>query len=220
MLVFENVTKHYHYEQYPTVENFSLQLTDRLNTVLVDAQSGKTTLAKLVLGLEKATSGRVTWNNKDCFTIDGKDMDATYLCSNLLLFGGKTALYNVAYPLILRGQSKQQAHQVAQQLLQQCGIDPSTKVKKLSPAQQVDVVLARLFARNSALVVVDDFLPLLNEKQTQRLMQFFDQSNCFVVHFTSELEQAFGSVYLWHDGKVVTDNIKQYLDEAIWLGRY
>ncbi|MBO5866908.1 MAG: hypothetical protein J6Q55_02510, partial [Clostridia bacterium] len=155
-----------------------------------------------------------------CSQIDGKQLDATYLCKDLLLFGGKTALYNVAYPLILRGYSKQSANEIARQALQNMGIEPTVKVKKLSPTQQVDVVLARLFARNSTLVVIDDFLPLLTDSQRQSLMQFVEQSNSFVVHFTSNVDLSFGATYLWYEDQIFTQNIKEKMQNIFWLNNF
>lgn len=220
MLVFNNVTKHYHYEQYSTVAGFNLTLTDKLNTLLIDAQSGKTTLCKLILGLEKPTSGSVTFNGEDCCQIGGKQLDATYLSSDLLLFEGKTALYNVAYPLVLRGVQKEVANQAAAKALQGVGVNADAKVKTLALQDKVWVVLARLFARKSKLVLVDDFLPLLSDLQKRKLMEHFYQTDCFVVHFTSDVDLAFGKVYLCHDGHVYTENIKEKLQEIIWLNSY
>ncbi len=220
MLVFNNVTKRYHYEQFDTVASFNLTLTDKLNTLLIDAQSGKTTLCKLILGLEKPTAGTVVFDGQDCSQIDGKQLDATYLCKDLLLFENKTALYNVAYPLVLRGMQKDVANAIATQALEGVGINPSEKVKKLNEQDKLWVVLARLFARKSKLVLVDDFLPLLTDEQKAKLMHYFDQTDCFVVHFTSQVDLAFGKVYLCHDGQVYTENINEKLKELIWLNSY
>ena len=84
----------------------------------------------------------------------------------------------------------------------------------------LSVVLARLFARGSSMVLVDDFLPLLTPVQTQQLMDYLTNANCFVLHLTSQPDLAFGKVYLWHDGKIVTDNITQVLQQALWLNKY
>ncbi len=220
MLEFINLTKKYHYEQYNTITGLNLTLTDKLNTLLIDAQSGKTTLCKLILGLEKPTAGKVVFCGKDCDQMDGKQLDATYLSKDLLLFENKTALHNVAYPLVLRGQSKAQANQVATKVLTDVGIDPATKVKNLTPTQQVDVVLARLFARQSKLVLIDDFLPLLTRQQSAKLMDYLHQTDCFVLHLTSQLDLAFGKVYLYHDGQIYTQSIKEKMQDIIWLNNY
>jgi len=220
MLIFDNVTKRYHYEQYDTISGLTLTLSDKLNTLLIDTQSGKTTLCKLVLGLEKPTNGSIYYNGVDVCTIEPKQLDATYLCKELLLFDGKTALYNVAKPLLLRGYSKQDAAAKATQALAQVGVDANAKVSKLCVEDKVGVVLARLFARGSSMVLVDDFLPLLTPVQTQQLMGYLTNANCFVLHLTSQPDLVFGKVYLWHDGKIVTDNITQVLQQALWLNKY
>jgi len=160
MIEFRKISKKYHYDEFSVFHDFSLIVPSGVATVMFDVQSGKTTLCKLFLGLEKLDGGEILWDGQVVSPQLLRDRRVSYLGEDALLFDGKTALYNVAYPLLVAKVKKRDAQIAAREALGEMGVEQSTalrKVKSLSAEEAAKVVLARLLVKRPKLVVLDEF---------------------------------------------------------------
>lgn len=141
--------------------SFSLTKGDRL-TVIGDSLSGKTTLAKLIAGLEKLSSGEILYDGTSRLSPD--KLNIGYLTDTHMK--RSASVYSIVeYPLKLRGVVD--AREAVSKTLELFGIAnlARLKIKDISPIQMRLVALARLFVVERDLYILDNplgDLPLNN----------------------------------------------------------
>lgn len=132
--------------------SFSLVKGDRL-TIIGDSLSGKTTLAKLIAGLERISSGKILYDGASNVPLD--KLNIGYLTDNHMKRGA--SIYStVEYPLKLRGVTD--THEAVNNALELFGITnlARLKIKDISPIQARLVALARLFVVERDLYILDN----------------------------------------------------------------
>ena len=101
----ENITVSYEGEN--VIENINIHLCDgEIVSLLGVSGSGKTTLFNALSGIAPPDYGRVLLDGED---ITGKTGKLSYMLQKDLLLPYYTITYNVALPLIIRGEKKQSA---------------------------------------------------------------------------------------------------------------
>ncbi len=130
--------------------------------VLGASGSGKSTLLALLAGLDTPTSGTVTLDGIDLFTLD-EDRRAElrgrmlgFVFQSFQLLPALTALENVALPLELAGNDE--SEELAGQMLMRVGLGERLRhyPKHLSGGEQQRVALARAFVVRPKLLLADD----------------------------------------------------------------
>lgn len=132
--------------------SFSLVKGDRL-TIIGDSQSGKTTLAKLIAGLERVSSGKILYDGTSNVPLE--KLNIGYLTDNHMKRGA--SVYSIVeYPLKLRGVTDTRI--AVDNALELFGIAnlARLKVKDLSPNQLRLVALTRLFSVERDLYILDN----------------------------------------------------------------
>jgi ABC-type antimicrobial peptide transport system, ATPase component len=107
--------------------DLSLQQGERL-AIMGTSGSGKSTLLHLLGGLDQPTSGTVMMGGKDLSTLNEKERSSlrnkqlgfVYQFHHLL--GEFSALENVAMPLLIGGESAEEAREKSFQMLSQVGL--------------------------------------------------------------------------------------------------
>ncbi len=130
--------------------------------VLGASGSGKSTLLALLAGLDTPTSGTVTLDGIDLFTLD-EDRRAElrgrmlgFVFQSFQLLPALTALENVALPLELAGNDE--SEELAGQMLMRVGLGERLRhyPKHLSGGEQQRVALARAFVVRPKLLLADE----------------------------------------------------------------
>ena len=127
-----------------------------------ESGSGKTTLLGLMAGLDIATQGEVNLLGENLSDKNEEQRAAIrkgqvgFVFQSFHLVTGATALQNVMLPLELSG--KQNALQLAEQVLKQVGLDHrlNTPVEHLSGGEQQRVAIARAYAVEPAILFADE----------------------------------------------------------------
>lgn len=221
MIVFDNVTLRYHYDEYDLLKGVSFSLTEGVNTVLADTQSGKTSICKLLTKQVSPTSGLITVNGADICSITNANLDILYLSRNPTFFQNRSMLYNIAYPLRVRKVPKQVRNQIAQEVATKLHLDNiQRKVKSLDSGQRQLLALARGLTVKRQTVLFDDFFNLDDGlQQIQQTLALFEGANCVLL--TSESDLALGNVVVLDGGKVVyqgdASDAKQVVSKLGWL---
>ncbi|MBO5772547.1 MAG: ABC transporter ATP-binding protein [Clostridia bacterium] len=219
---FENVTKKYHYDKYCTLQDFSFEMKEGISTLLMDVQSGKSTLCKLVCGMEKATSGKIYWEDKNLEEVAVVDRNILYLMQKPVFFENKTVLSNLEYPLKVRNIKDSKA--VALEQIKRFNLDgvAQTKVKNLPQQTKNLVAIARGFLRQPKLVLIDGFQDQLSSEHLALLQDLINQNNASALYLTSDTNKIYTqrvAVYFDNQQKYCGDKegVQQAIKDLVWL---
>ena len=176
----------------------ALTLVPRAVTVLLGAtQAGKTTLMRVMAGLDRPSAGRVLADGKDVTGVPVRDRNVAMVYQQFINYPSMTVANNIASPLRLRG-----AHGAAAidarvgELAAKLHIEPFLQrlPAELSGGQQQRVALARALAKNAPLMLLDE--PLVNldyklrEELREELSALFAGGESTVVYATTEPTEA------------------------------
>jgi glycerol transport system ATP-binding protein len=176
-----------------------LTLVPRAVTVLLGAtQAGKTTLMRVMAGLDKPSAGRVLADGRDVTGVPVRERNVSMVYQQFINYPSMTVADNIASPLKLRGGGRDRSGIAArvQQLAARLHIEPFLKrlPAELSGGQQQRVALARALAKNAPLMLLDE--PLVNldyklrEELREELTQLFASGESTVVYATTEPTEA------------------------------
>ena len=172
-----------------------LTLVPRAVTVLLGAtQAGKTTLMRVMAGLDKPSAGRVLADGQDVTGKPVRERNVAMVYQQFINYPSMTVADNIASPLKLRRESGIEAR--VQALAAKLHIEPFLQrlPAELSGGQQQRVALARALAKNAPLMLLDE--PLVNldyklrEELRDELTQLFASGDSTVVYATTEPTEA------------------------------
>ena len=175
-----------------------LQLQPNTVTVLLGAtRAGKTTLMRLMAGLDVPSHGRVTVDGQDVTGQPVRQRNVAMVYQQFINYPSMTVFDNIASPLKLRGaMGKAAITQRVQALAEKLHIEPFLQrlPAALSGGQQQRVALARALAKDAPLMLLDE--PLVNldyklrEELRDELSALFAAGNSTVVYATTEPTEA------------------------------
>jgi glycerol transport system ATP-binding protein len=172
-----------------------LTLVPRAVTVLLGAtQAGKTTLMRVMAGLDAPFKGRVTADGADVTGLPVRERNVAMVYQQFINYPSMTVADNIASPLKLRRESNITAR--VNELAAKLHIEPFLQrlPAELSGGQQQRVALARALAKNAPLMLLDE--PLVNldyklrEELRDELSQLFASGQSTVVYATTEPTEA------------------------------
>jgi len=167
-------------------------------TVLLGAtQAGKTSLMRLMAGLDAPSAGRVRVDGQDVTGVPVRERNVAMVYQQFINYPSMTVADNIASPLKLRGGLDRAAMaERVQGLAKKLHIEPFLKrlPAELSGGQQQRVALARALAKNAPLMLLDE--PLVNldyklrEELREELSALFASGDSTVVYATTEPTEA------------------------------
>jgi len=179
----------------PFLYPMSLSLQAGQVTVLLGAtQAGKTSLMRIMAGLDQPTEGRVLVDGRDVTGIPVRDRNVAMVYQQFINYPSMTVFDNIASPLRLAGATRidERVRELAGKLHIEMFLDRLPAA--LSGGQQQRVALARALAKNAPLMLFDE--PLVNldyklrEELRDELTQLFAAGDSTVVYATTEPSEA------------------------------
>ena len=174
-----------------SVVDFSCKLSGGETLALLGGEgAGKTSLLRVVSGLEKQYAGTIYVDNKNAELISLEERNFSYIPSEPVLLFNKTIYQNLKYLFDVLNKPFDENYTIA--VLNKFGIDDplNLKIKKLSSAKQKVFTLARCFMKNPQLFLIDDLfkgenkddcifiknaiLTLFNEKNANSLIIYVE----------------------------------------------
>ena len=177
------------------LHDMSLALQPRAVTVLLGAtQAGKTSLMRIMAGLDVPSAGRVLVDGRDVTGMPVRERNVAMVYQQFINYPSMTVADNIGSPLKLRGE-KNVAERV-RSLAARLHIEPflDRLPAALSGGQQQRVALARALAKNAPLMLLDE--PLVNldyklrEELREELTALFAAGDSTVVYATTEPGEA------------------------------
>ena len=175
--------------------DMSLALQSNAVTVLLGAtQAGKTSLMRIMAGLDVPTQGRVLVDGKDVTGTPVRERNVAMVYQQFINYPSMKVAQNIASPLKLRGEKNIDARvrEIAARLHIDMFLDRYPA--ELSGGQQQRVALARALAKGAPLMLLDE--PLVNldyklrEELREELTQLFAAGQSTVVYATTEPGEA------------------------------
>ncbi|CAN7493266.1 ABC transporter ATP-binding protein [Variovorax paradoxus] len=164
-------------------------------TVLLGAtQAGKTSLMRLMAGLDTPSTGRVLVDGKDVTGMPVRERNVAMVYQQFINYPSLTVADNIASPLKLRGEANIEARVKALADKLHIGMFLDRLPAELSGGQQQRVALARALAKNAPLMLLDE--PLVNldyklrEGLREELTQLFATGDSTVIYATTEPGEA------------------------------
>lgn len=188
MLRFEHISHAYEASDNVNVilDNISLEITSG-SFVMISGPSGsgKSTLLQLGSLLDKASSGRVFFNELDVSTLDDNSLSKLRASSIGLIFqsyhllAGYTVLENVCFRFRYLSVECSTVIQLAQAALERVGIMhlSAKKAGLLSGGEMQRVAIARAIAVRPQILFADEPTGNLDSKSTEKVMATLNELN-------------------------------------------
>jgi len=149
------------------VKGLDLEVEDGEFLVVLGASgSGKTTVLRMIAGLESVTSGRVLIGDRDVTDVLPKYRDVAMVFQSYALYPHMTVFANIAYPLVVRKRPKAEIQASVSDVARQVQLEPllDRYPRQLSGGQRQRVALARAMIRRPAAFLMDEPLSNLDAK--------------------------------------------------------
>ncbi|MGG0656684.1 methionine ABC transporter ATP-binding protein [Rummeliibacillus pycnus] len=220
MIQLKNVGKKY------KTANGSLTAVNDVNLSINDGEifgiigysgAGKSTMIRLLNGLEKPTSGTVTVNGQNISAIKGKELrNARHKISMIFqhfnLLWSRTVEENIAFPLEIAGISKAEREKRVLELVELVGLKGREKAypSQLSGGQKQRVGIARALANNPEVLLCDEATSALDPETTDSILDLLVSINeklgltiVLITHEMHVIRKICHSVAVMESGEIV-----------------
>ena len=169
-------------------------LSNAVTVLLGATQAGKTSLMRIMAGLDVPTTGRVMVDGTDVTGVSVRERNVAMVYQQFINYPSLTVADNIASPLKLRGEKNYEKR--VRELAEKLHIEMFLKrlPAELSGGQQQRVALARALAKGAPLMLLDE--PLVNldyklrEELRDELAQLFALGESTVIYATTEPGEA------------------------------
>src|SRR6201988_1351660 len=181
----------------PTIRDVSLTLErGTLSVLLGPTLSGKTSIMRLLAGLDKPTSVRVLVHAKDVTGIDVRQRSVAMVYQQFINYPSLTVYENIASPLRVQGKPKGEIDRRVMEAAKLLRLEPylARTPMQLSGGQQQRTAIARALVKGADLVLRDEPLANLDYKLREELRaelpRIFEASGAIFVYATTEPSEA------------------------------
>lgn len=167
-----------------------------MNVLLGPTLSGKTSLMRLMAGLDRPTEGRILWDGADVTGVPVQQRRVAMVYQQFINYPTLTVYENIASPLRLLGGSRAEIDRAVRGTAEMLKLTPmlARKPLELSGGQQQRCALARALVKGAGLVLLDEPLANLDYKLREELRveipRIFEASGAIFVYATTEPEEA------------------------------
>ncbi len=156
-VVLKNLIKSYNGKQN-VIDNINLEISDKEFIVLVGSSGcGKSTILRLISGLEDITDGEILIDDKVVNNIHPKDRDIAFVFQSYALYPHMNVYDNIAFGLRMRKTDKQTIDEKVRNAAKALNLENllDRKPKQLSGGQRQRVALGRAIVINPKLFLID-----------------------------------------------------------------
>ncbi len=209
-LILEGVSKVVNGQTHIHATDLELR-SGTMNVLLGPTSSGKTSLMRLMAGLDVPNTGKVIWDGKDVTGMRVQDRGVAMVYQQFINYPSMTVYENIASPMRLLKQSKDQIDAAVKKAADLMKLSPflDRKPLELSGGQQQRCALARALVKDAGLVLLDEPLANLDYKLREELRaeipKIFEEAGSIFVYATTEPEEALllgGNTATMWEGKI------------------
>ena len=209
LVTAEHLTKSYTERLLFDDTDFSINEGDKIGLIGING-TGKSTLLKMVAGLEEPDSGRI---------VRGRNLDIRYLPQNPVFHPGETVLESV----LRENEGHEHVWDLesqAKSMLNRLGIpDFNEKVEHLSGGQKKRAALASVLLSTAELLILDEPTAVLTPQETEelfeqlKLLREHGHTIIFISHKLNEVKALCNRMTILRDGKTMGTYEISDLDE-------
>lgn len=193
-VVLKNIKKAY--DKNVIIDGVDLEIKDKEFLVLVGASGcGKSTILRMIAGLEDITGGEIFIGDKKVNKIPPKDRDIAFVFQSYALYPHMTVYENIAFGLKMRKFSEEVIAKKVQEAAEILNLTEllERKPKQLSGGQRQRVALGRAIVREPKVFLMDEPLSNLDAKlrvqmrsEIKKLHQKLQTTFIYVTHDQTE----------------------------------
>lgn len=210
-VILRNLVKSYDGNKN-VIDNINLEIKDKEFIVLVGSSGcGKSTILRLISGLEDISSGEIIIDGKVVNNVHPKDRDIAFVFQSYALYPHMSVYDNIAFGLKMRKYSKavidEKVHEVAKAL--DLADLLNRKPRQLSGGQRQRVALGRAIVRNPKVFLMDEPLSNLDanlrvqmRSEIKRLHQKLQTTFIYVTHDQTEALTMGDRIVVLDKGKI------------------
>ncbi|MBV8406891.1 MAG: ABC transporter ATP-binding protein [Alphaproteobacteria bacterium] len=167
-----------------------------LNVLLGPTLSGKTSLMRVMAGLDTPTAGRVLVDDRDVTGIDVRKRSVAMVYQQFINYPSLTLFENIASPLRVQGRPQEEIARRVHDTARLLKLEPylGRTPLSLSGGQQQRTAIARALVKGADLVLLDEPLANLDYKLREELRaelpRIFELSGAIFVYATTEPSEA------------------------------
>jgi multiple sugar transport system ATP-binding protein len=191
----KNIVKQYG-DGFPAVNDVSIDVEDGEFMILVGPSGcGKSTLLRMIVGLEDITSGEMVIGGKRVNDLAPRDRNLAMVFQNYALYPHLSVYENIAFPLRLKGASKDEVDKKVRDASKTLELDEHLERKpgNLSGGQRQRVAMGRAIVRDAEAFLFDEPLSNLDAKlrgqmrtEIARLQRRLGITTVYVTHDQTE----------------------------------
>ena len=189
---------------------------DSLNILLGRTLAGKTSLLRLMAGLDKPSKGRIFINGKDVTGVSVRKRSVAMVYQQFINYPSMTVYKNIASALITKGMKKAERDHRVRETAEMLNIEKllDRLPSELSGGQQQRVAIARALVKEAHLLLLDEPLVNLDYKLREglraELRDIFERRESIVVYTTTEPTEALmlgGNIVVIDEGRVIQSGL-------------
>ena len=179
--------------------------------LLGESGCGKTTLLRIIAGLEQHDQGEIRLNGNDLSAVPCHQRNIGMVFQSLALFPHLNVSDNIAYGQKMRGVTKEERQRSATQLLETVGLSGfgERQVASLSGGQRQRVAIARALSLEPQLFLMDEPFSALDaglrdhlQIEVRKLQQNLGVTTVFVTHDQREAMALADRIVILNQGKI------------------
>ena len=205
-----NATKRF--GDFVALDDVSLSIpTGRLTALLGPSGGGKSTLLRIIAGLEAADSGSVSIEGRDATHEPAQKRNVGFVFQHYAAFKHMTVAKNVAFGLEIRKTPKDEIRERVDELLRLVHLDQfaDRKPSQLSGGQRQRMALARALAVRPSVLLLDEPFGALDAKVRKELRDWLRHlhdevpvTTVFVTHDQEEALEVADEIVVVNEGRV------------------
>jgi glycerol transport system ATP-binding protein len=210
-IILDSVTKKVGGETHIDRINLAFE-SGTTNVVLGPTLAGKTSLLRLMAGLDRPTEGRIIQDGRDVTGLSVRKRNISIVYQQFVNYPSLTVYNNIASPLKMAGMNRSEIDRRVRKTAAMLHIEDllDRLPSELSGGQQQRTAIARALVKEADLLMMDE--PLVNldyklrEELRVELQDIFREREAVVVYTTTEPTEALmlgGNIVVMDEGRVL-----------------
>ena len=200
------------FKKTAVLEDISFDVSEGESLVLLGSSgSGKTTILRIIAGLEQPDSGSVILHGKDVTDLPARERGVGVIFQAYALFPRMTVERNIAYGLKIRHRPRKERRETVNRLIKLVQLEPHRKKYpwQLSGGQQQRVAIARTLAYKPQVLLFDEPFGALDaqtrvhlRREIRALLRQVKVPAIFITHDQEEALELGDRIAVLNEGKL------------------